>query len=290
VRISKVVRYTQAFTPRSRFEPDPDTLALYHCDEGRGDFLMDSSRNNHDGQVVKATWAPGIAGGPSSAAARSAVVGNGLEFSGEGSHVVFPKLTASAGPITIEGWFTLASDKNMSLFTVPHADGAGLFRLTVENGGPQAVVVRKSEFAIGCSRSRTLPVGQPFHLAAVTQGGDQWALWLGGKKISERGDRYGWTPAIRRVFPAIVGGDQGVPLSAGQGRGPFQGTVRELRVSNTARYLSEFQPSQRFATDKDTLALYHCDQGTGETLTDSSGNGHDGKIVGAKWVPGIASQ
>jgi hypothetical protein len=32
------------------------------------------------------------------------------------------------------------------------------------------------------------------------------------------------------------------------------------------------------------LALYHCDEGKGETLRDSSGQGHHGKIVGAKWV------
>ena len=32
------------------------------------------------------------------------------------------------------------------------------------------------------------------------------------------------------------------------------------------------------------MALYHFDEGTGDVLHDSSGNGHDGKIVGAKWV------
>jgi hypothetical protein len=33
------------------------------------------------------------------------------------------------------------------------------------------------------------------------------------------------------------------------------------------------------------LALYHFNDGTGNMLTDSSGNSHHGKIVGAKWVP-----
>ena len=32
------------------------------------------------------------------------------------------------------------------------------------------------------------------------------------------------------------------------------------------------------------MALYHFDEGSGDVLKDSSGNGHDGKIVGAKWV------
>src|SRR5437868_14560991 len=42
--------------------------------------------------------------------------------------------------------------------------------------------------------------------------------------------------------------------------------------------------SKRFEPDADTLALYHCDEGEGDVLKDSSGNGHHGKIVGAKWV------
>ena len=37
------------------------------------------------------------------------------------------------------------------------------------------------------------------------------------------------------------------------------------------------------------MALYHFDEGSGDVLHDSSGNGHDGKIVGAKWVKGLGS-
>ena len=52
----------------------------------------------------------------------------------------------------------------------------------------------------------------------------------------------------------------------------------------SARYDKDFTPAQRFEPDADTLALYHCDEGIGDILKDSSGNGHHGKIVGAKWV------
>src|SRR5581483_11867060 len=43
LRISRVVRYLPGFSPppRPRFEPDADTVALYHCDEGAGDVLKD---------------------------------------------------------------------------------------------------------------------------------------------------------------------------------------------------------------------------------------------------------
>jgi len=56
VRVSKVARYNKGFTPARRFEPDADTIALYHFDEGQGDILKDSSGNNHHGKIIGAKW------------------------------------------------------------------------------------------------------------------------------------------------------------------------------------------------------------------------------------------
>jgi len=64
----------------------------------------------------------------------------------------------------------------------------------------------------------------------------------------------------------------------------FHGEMREVRISTTARYTKDFEPQQRHDSDKDTLALYHFDEGNGDVLKDSSGNNHHGKIDGAKWV------
>ncbi len=64
----------------------------------------------------------------------------------------------------------------------------------------------------------------------------------------------------------------------------FKGLIDEVRVSNKARYDKDFTPEKRFEPDEHTLALYHFDEGQGDVLVDSSGNGHHGKIHGAKWV------
>jgi len=56
VRISKIARYDQNFTPAPRFEADADTLSVYHFDEGTGEELKDSSGNNHHGKIVGAKW------------------------------------------------------------------------------------------------------------------------------------------------------------------------------------------------------------------------------------------
>ena len=64
----------------------------------------------------------------------------------------------------------------------------------------------------------------------------------------------------------------------------FAGIIRELRISSKARYVDNFVPKQRLTTDPETIGLYHCDDGSGDKLLDSSGHNHHGKIVGAKWV------
>ena len=56
VRISKLARYAEDFTPANRFEPDEDTWALYHFDEGSGTIARDSSGNDLHGEVFGAKW------------------------------------------------------------------------------------------------------------------------------------------------------------------------------------------------------------------------------------------
>lgn len=55
LRISNIVRYTEAYTPQIVFTDDEYTVALYHFDEGEGDVLYDYaeiSGNNSDGTIM----------------------------------------------------------------------------------------------------------------------------------------------------------------------------------------------------------------------------------------------
>ncbi|MCG8604473.1 LamG domain-containing protein, partial [bacterium] len=57
VRISKKVRYTSNFTPRTtEFVSDANTIALYHFNEGSGSFVEDVSGYGNDGTIHGATW------------------------------------------------------------------------------------------------------------------------------------------------------------------------------------------------------------------------------------------
>ena len=56
VRASQGAKYTEEFKPDDRLKAEPDTLALYPCDEGRGTKLTDSSGKNRHGTIVGAMW------------------------------------------------------------------------------------------------------------------------------------------------------------------------------------------------------------------------------------------
>ncbi len=87
-------------------------------------------------------------------------------------------------------------------------------------------------------------------------------------------------------FPFFVGADPGGYVKWKDINRLFAGQIDEVRISNIARYTNDFKPAARFEPDEHTLALYHFDEGAGDVLKDSSGNGHHGKIVGATWVKG----
>jgi hypothetical protein len=59
----------------------------------------------------------------------------------------------------------------------------------------------------------------------------------------------------------------------------FPGGLDEIRISNIARYPASFTTqTANFVTDANTVALYHLDEGSGQTLSDASGNGHNGVL------------
>ena len=68
-------------------------------------------------------------------------------------------------------------------------------------------------------------------------------------------------------------------------KGGLGGSVDELRISDTLRYTTAFTPARRFTADANTVALFHFDEGTGTTATDSSANALSATLVGTSWSP-----
>ena len=63
VRLSKIARYTDTFSPACGWTTDANTVALWHLNEGRGTTVTDSSGHGHNGTLHGAptpTWVDGV--------------------------------------------------------------------------------------------------------------------------------------------------------------------------------------------------------------------------------------
>jgi hypothetical protein len=54
----------------------------------------------------------------------------------------------------------------------------------------------------------------------------------------------------------------------------LQGTIDEARISRVARYSVPFTPSVTLSPDANTAALWHFNEGAGQTGADASANGN----------------
>lgn len=69
----------------------------------------------------------------------------------------------------------------------------------------------------------------------------------------------------------------------------FKGALDEVRFWNIAKTEQEIQNNMNkclTGNEKGLVAYYRCDEGIGDTLIDATGNGNDGTINGASYVPG----
>jgi len=283
VRISTTARYDQPFAPPARFEPDSDTQILYRFDEGMGDVLADVSGHNHHGKIVGAKW---VRLNESPALAEPAA-GGLLDFDGEGNDVqaVLP-VPSTPGSLTIECWAQPRSggpmrglvsvwDQFYLQIQVPPGKDKPHWHFVATHSADKTWYVAPSP-PLDALPSRLV------HVAGVYDERGRMRLFVDGKPQNQPLEL--WSPAPTAVpnENLQIVAAKNDPLRIGMY--DYVGMLREVRVSQGVRYESEFTPQRRLTADADTLALYHLDENTGDVLKDSSGHGHHGKIVGAKWV------
>lgn len=64
----------------------------------------------------------------------------------------------------------------------------------------------------------------------------------------------------------------------------FYGVIDAAHVTLSAKYQGNFTPADEIVADEGTEILLPLDDGQGEIVHDRSGHGHDGTLVGARWV------
>ena len=198
-----------------------------------------------------------------------------LEFDGKSSYVVIPTLKRDqTDPVTIEAWVEAIEPKRATKIVALGGKAYCSLNVSDKNwfgNDPTLQGFLESPVTTGL-----------VHLAFVSDD-QEGRLFLDGKLV----DRSPTTDGLKGEEETHAW--LGAGLRKGSPNYFFRGRLRELSIGKVARYRQDFTPAQRFVADQHTLALYHFDEGSGTELKDSSGNGHHGQIVGAKWVE-IAGQ
>jgi hypothetical protein len=194
-----------------------------------------------------------------------------LEFKASNPSVPTPfgamntaKFPALPQALTVEGYFFVPDQANRNDVAAAvgshHAGGGQFVGLAVDGQSLLAPTHGASQLV-----KTSLPLGRRFHAATVCDDG-LIRLYVDGKLAGDSD----W----KRPIPDGV-----VHLGYG-----FVGRVDEVRISRIARYQADFVPQPRFEPDADTLVLYHCDDGAGAVVKDSSGNGLHLDLKHGAWV------
>lgn len=191
--------------------------------------------------------------------------GAALEFK-KGDSVQIPTLKYDGGPVTVEltvrgGGLPFASAGKSKVVLWGGVSKFSGVSLDVSN---TTVVAREQESRLTST--------EPHRVAAVFDG--QRLLYFIDGKLQ----------ALGIANPQEKNEQQGTYIGGVNDQFSFEGMIDEVRISKVARYTADYVPQEQFDVDANTIALYHFDEGEGDTLKDSSGNGHHGKIVGAKWM------
>ena len=198
--------------------------------------------------------------------------GGDYALSLNGSTVVeIPSLKLDSNrPVTIEAYVT--PREMPSRFR--HIAGInGRFGINIVQGGRWGANIGPTDDQKGfpVSATASIEAGRRVHLAAMWTGASL-ILCVDGKKVNSIATAGAKLPDVAAIF--TLGGQ-------------FVGTLDELRVTGRDRYKGDFKPEWGLVVEPgETLAMYHFNEGVGDVVHDSSGNGHDGKIIGSayNWV------
>ena len=242
-------------------------VAYWSSNAGSGTTLTDDSGNGHDGSINGATWVDGISG-------------KALSFNGSGDYVNLP------------------SDSNLS-FTSPSEPFSTSFWIKPDSVIPsdQTILENEDDYLIslygGVLSYRKTDSGNLYHNCWQSTNPEISAgIWshivitydgtgAGGTKMYVNGEEKPVTNTTYHGGGSPSGDNFAIGIYASDfATAPFGGEIDEVRIYNRVLTPAEIC----------VVAYWSSNAGSGTTLTDDSGNGHDGSINGATWVDGISGK
>ncbi|MGH7751487.1 MAG: fibronectin type III domain-containing protein, partial [Gemmatimonadales bacterium] len=169
------------------------------------------------------------------------------------------------GPLTLEGWFKFDSIQGNKWHTLIFKQGLSnnlAYALYHHNG--IWFEIKSGSTYIVLEDFEPLQTGVWYHIAG-TYDRQNMRIFVNGQQTASRA----FTGAVSTSTFALTLGYNNVWSSE-----QFSGTIDEVRISNVARYSGPFTPAGAFSPDANTVALWHFDEGSGQTTADASGNGN----------------
>jgi hypothetical protein len=181
-----------------------------------------------------------------------------LSFDGA-NDVVRAGQVAGTGPLTVEAWVRPATNNADGLLVVG-ADAFNGWSLELSEGRLTFWLSSNQGWFFNQNGS-ALQTGQWYHVAASYSNGSA-RTFVNGASSSPTG-----VSTLSQGPNLSMGGYPGYTF--------FAGDMDEIRISNVARYSSNFSPpTTAFMPDANTLGLWHFDEGSGQTAADISSSGN----------------
>lgn len=254
VRVSNISRYSSAFTPSTApFANDSNTLLLLHFNGSNNStiFVDDTGDVRSQTGVVPS-------GNAQISTTQSKFSGTSAYFDGTGDFLTFTNyggFTTGTNDYTVEFWFRINSTTSSTIIWDQRITGSSANELCLyfnSTGSSVRVFVNGSDVIT----SSSISANTWYHLA-YSRSGSSHKLFLNGTQTGST-----WTSSA-----SFASGNPRLGATSYDGTYAFAGYIDELRVSNNARYTSNFTPaSEPFANDVNTLLLLHMDGNNTSTI------------------------
>lgn len=201
-----------------------------------------------------------------------------LSFDGSQNYATVPySASFASNPRTVEFWLKSSQQENDNRTLFVDVNGSTGHILYIQGAGGNGHLLAFYDYGSGGFNGGTaVPNGEWRH-CAMTVSGTTVKLWLDGVNVATA------TKAVTSGAASIIAFAQ-----ASTGCGFAQTAMDEIRMSDNVRYSDTFTPAVSHALDGNTIAYWRCNEGSGTTFADQTGN-HNGTLQGdplPDWVAG----
>jgi hypothetical protein len=279
VRYSEGARYTANFTPKTCWDVDPDTIALWTFSEAGGTTTASIGQLEADATLVDGVdWVKGLGCDPEPDPETG---GSALDFSGASQYVdagTDPTGSATTTARTWEAWVKVpatvtGSTQRTIMARYQNAVGKEPWLMDLANGTPRMFIQNGATSTSARTAAQTINDGQWHHLAAVWVPSTRLDFYIDGKLSNG--------PLTNSAVGVILSSlDLGTGITIRLGvrtptAQPFTGSIDGVRYSTGALYSVPpitTPPTPAFVPDLhpdadpvSTIGLWNFDEGSGTT-------------------------